>query len=151
MPGDVLRLDRASQLGSREYTLRAGVAGSKPSAIQSQAPVGTSTTDGDVWNEEPIIGKTDDLHPTTTQGVPNPNVSSALKHRRPKAQNRLGYIDPELFVCRATVLGTESEPMRVKEKTKRRQRHVKHVYSKHRYTILRVSEVTVKGLEGIEM
>ena len=38
----------------------------------------------------------------------------------------------------------------VKEKTKRRQRKVKHVKSKHRYTILRVKEVRVKSLEEIE-
>lgn len=137
MPGDVLRLDRASQLGSREYTLRAGAARSKDAEM--------------VESEEPIIGKTSDLHPSITQSVPAPNISSALKTRRPKATNRLGYIDPNLFVCRATVLGTESEPLRVKEKTKRRQRRTKHVYSKHRYTILRVSEVTIKGLEGLDV
>lgn len=47
------------------------------------------------------------------------------------------------------MLGTESEPMRIKEKTKRRQRHVRKVKSKHRYTILRVMEVKVKGVEEL--
>jgi len=48
------------------------------------------------------------------------------------------------------VIGIESEPMRIMEKTKRRQRHVKHVYSKHRFTVLRISELGVKSLEEYE-
>ncbi|KAI0876826.1 hypothetical protein GGS24DRAFT_196063 [Hypoxylon argillaceum] len=76
LPGDVLRLDRASVLGSRDYTLK---------------------------------------------GTP--------------------WIDTALFECRATVLGTESEPMRIKIKTKRRNRRSQRVTSKHKYTILRVSEL----------
>jgi large subunit ribosomal protein L21 len=83
-PGDVLRLNRAANLGSRDYTLK---------------------------------------------GAP--------------------YLDERLFECRATVVGVESEPMRVKEKTKRRQRRVKRVKSKMRYTVLRVSEVRVRGLEEL--
>lgn len=43
----------------------------------------------------------------------------------------------------------ESEPLRVKEKTKRRRRHVQHIKSKHRYTILRVMEVKLKSLEEL--
>lgn len=78
LPGDVLRLNRASLLGSRDYTLK---------------------------------------------GEP--------------------YIDEQLFECRATVLGTESEPLRVKIKTKRRNRRSQRVASKHRYTILRISELKV--------
>ncbi|KAI1776732.1 hypothetical protein F4818DRAFT_411722 [Hypoxylon cercidicola] len=80
VPGDVLRLDRASTLGSRDYTLL---------------------------------------------GSP--------------------YVDPALFECRATVLGVESEPLRVKVKTKRRNRRSRRVASKHRYTILRISEVKLLG------
>ncbi|KAI0442344.1 hypothetical protein F4803DRAFT_519689 [Xylaria telfairii] len=76
LPGDVLRLDRASVLGSRDYTLK---------------------------------------------GAP--------------------WINLDLFLCRATVLGTESEPMRVKIKTKRRNRRSQRVTSKHKYTILRISEL----------
>ncbi|GAP82920.1 putative aconitate hydratase 2 [Rosellinia necatrix] len=75
-PGDVLRLDRASVLGSRDYTLK---------------------------------------------GAP--------------------WVDGALFECRATVLGTESEPLRVKVKTKRRNRRSQRVTSKHKYTILRISEL----------
>ncbi|CAJ2513485.1 Uu.00g016040.m01.CDS01 [Anthostomella pinea] len=80
LPGDVLRLTRASVLGSRDYTLR---------------------------------------------GAP--------------------LVDERLFECRATVTGVESEPLRVKVKTKRRNRRSQRVASKHRYTILRVSELKVLG------
>ncbi|KAI0450426.1 hypothetical protein F5B21DRAFT_490812 [Xylaria acuta] len=76
LPGDVLRLDRASILGSRDYTLK---------------------------------------------GAP--------------------WIDSALFECRATVLGTESEPLRIKIKTKRRNRRSQRVTSKHKYTVLRISEL----------
>lgn len=85
VPGDVLRLNRASALGSRDYTLK---------------------------------------------GAP--------------------YLDERLFECRARVMGTESEPMRFKEKTKRRQRKVHVVKSKHRFTILRISELKINDLESIE-
>lgn len=53
------------------------------------------------------------------------------------------YVDEGLFVCRVVVVGIEGEPMRVVEKTKRRQRKVKRVTSKMRYTILRVKELRV--------
>ncbi|KAH7326633.1 putative aconitate hydratase [Stachybotrys elegans] len=85
MPGDVLRLNRASVIGSRDYTLK---------------------------------------------GAP--------------------HIDERLFECRATVLGTESEPLRIKIKTKRRQRKEKQAKSKHRYTILRISELNLKQVEDIQ-
>lgn len=85
VPGDVLRLNRATVIGSRDYTLK---------------------------------------------GTP--------------------YVDERIFECRATVIGTESEPMRVKTKTKRRNRRVKHVYSKHKYTILRIGELKIKGLDELE-
>jgi hypothetical protein len=84
-PGDVLRLNRASVIGSRDYTLK---------------------------------------------GAP--------------------YLDERIFECRATVLGTEGEPVRVKEKTKRRQRKVKTVRSKHKFTVLRISDLKIKGLEELE-
>jgi len=85
VPGDVLRLNRASSLGSRDYTLK---------------------------------------------GTP--------------------YLDERLFECRARVMGVEAEPMRIKEKTKRRNRKIKTVKSKHKFTILRIAEVKVKTLEEIE-
>ncbi|KAF4344439.1 ribosomal 49 [Fusarium beomiforme] len=84
-PGDVLRLNRASVLGSRDYTMK---------------------------------------------GAP--------------------HIDERVFECRATVVGTESEPLRIKIKTKRRQRRKRQAKSKHRYTILRISELNINNLEDIE-
>lgn len=86
LPGDVLRLNCASVLGSREYTLK---------------------------------------------GAP--------------------YIDERLFICRVRVMGVESEPLRMKEKTKRRQRRVKKARSKHRYTILRVMEVRGRSEGELEV
>ncbi|KAL9012859.1 MAG: hypothetical protein Q9173_002403 [Seirophora scorigena] len=76
--GTFLRLNRASMLGSRDYTLR-----------------------GNPW------------------------------------------VNEDWFVCRARVVGVETEPLRVVEKTKRRQRRVKKAKSKMRFTILRVTEVGV--------
>ncbi|KAL3464436.1 ribosomal protein L21-like protein [Aspergillus heterothallicus] len=84
-PGDVLRFNRASLLGSRDFTLK---------------------------------------------GAP--------------------YLDERLFECRVRVLGMESEPLRIKEKTKRRRRHVQKITSKHRYTILKVMEVKVKTVEELQ-
>ncbi|KAF1912356.1 hypothetical protein BDU57DRAFT_361265 [Ampelomyces quisqualis] len=97
-PGDVLRLNRATHIGSRDYTLKA------PEAVKGNAD----------------------------------HVKKVF------------YLDERLFTCRARVIGVESEPMRVEEKTKRRQRHVKHVYSKLRFTVLRISDMEVKSLEEYE-
>ena len=83
-PGDVLRFNRASAIGSRDFTLK---------------------------------------------GTP--------------------YIDERLFECRIRVLGVDPEPLRIKEKTKQRQRHIKHVKSKHRYTLMRVMDVRVKSVEEL--
>lgn len=52
-------------------------------------------------------------------------------------------MDERVFVCRARVVGVESEPMRRVEKTKRRQRHVKTVRSKGRFTVVRCCELRV--------
>ena len=41
------------------------------------------------------------------------------------------------------ILGVESEPMRFKEKTKRRNRRVKTVRSKHKYTELAIRELKI--------
>lgn len=61
----------------------------------------------------------------------------------------LGFIDERLFTCRARVMGTELEPMRIKEKTKRRQRHIRKIRSKHAYTVLRVMEIGVSEVEEV--
>ena len=82
VPGDILRLNRASIIGSRDYTLK---------------------------------------------GAP--------------------YLDERLFECRARVMSVESEPMRFEKKTKQRQRRVKTVKSKHRYTVLRLAELKIKSLD----
>ncbi|KAF1959450.1 hypothetical protein CC80DRAFT_490366 [Byssothecium circinans] len=93
--GDVLRLNRATHIGSRDYTLKA------PEVVKGTRDHG----------------------------------------------KKVFYLDERLFTCRARVVGVESEPMRIMEKTKRRQRHVKHVRSKHKYTVLKISELEVKSLE----
>ncbi|KAF9699711.1 hypothetical protein EKO04_002502 [Ascochyta lentis] len=97
-PGDVLRLNRATHIGSRDYTLKA---------------------------PEPIKGTAD--------------------HGK-----KVFYLDDRLFTARARVVGIETEPMRVEEKTKRRQRHTKHVFSKMRFTVLKISDLEVKSLEEYE-
>jgi large subunit ribosomal protein L21 len=100
-PGDTLRLNRASLLGSRDYTLKS------PSLMRRT-------------KDEAALG---------------------LNARRER------WIDERLFLCRATVLGEEMEPERVKEKKKQRNRRVKTVVSQHRYTVLRISELQVFGPE----
>lgn len=142
-PGDVLRLDRATAIGSRDFTLFGGVRGksfaerteeaANPSAGVEQLTTTTTTT-------EPVIGKTADLEHTTE-----------VTGRQNKKKGPPAYLDDRFFVCRAVVMGTESEPMRIKEKTKRRQRRVKRVRSKHRFTILRVKELSVRGLKALEL
>lgn len=83
-PGDVLRLNKASVIGSRDLTL---------------------------------------------QGAP--------------------YVDERLFECRAVVMGTESEPMRVMIKKKRRCRKKKHVFSKHKYTVLRINQLKINDVSNL--
>jgi hypothetical protein len=97
-PGDVLRLNRATHIGSRDYTLKA------PEAVKGTAD-----------------------------------------HAK-----KVFYLDERLFTVRARVVGIETEPMRVEEKTKRRQRHTKHVFSKMRFTVLKISELEVKSLGEYE-
>ncbi|KAF2096931.1 hypothetical protein NA57DRAFT_20868, partial [Rhizodiscina lignyota] len=97
-PGDVLRLDCASIIGSRDFTLKAG------SAVR-------------------------------------------LEEKRKK---KLAYLDDRLFVCRAIIMSVETEPLRIIEKKKQRNRHMRHIKSKHRYTCLRISEIRLKSLEELE-
>ncbi|KAL9609984.1 MAG: hypothetical protein Q9167_005286 [Letrouitia subvulpina] len=58
-------------------------------------------------------------------------------------------IDERHFICRARVIAVVTEPMRIKEKTKQRQRRVKTVKSKMRYTVLRITELRVMA-DGLE-
>ena len=60
------------------------------------------------------------------------------------------YLDERLFECRATVVGVEAEPMRYLEKTKRRNRKVKTVKSKHRFTLLKVKELKIMSPEEVD-
>ncbi|KAL0639697.1 hypothetical protein Q9L58_001264 [Maublancomyces gigas] len=59
------------------------------------------------------------------------------------------YIDESLFECRAMVVEETSEPLRKKEKTKRRQRRIKTVKSKHPYTVLRISELVINDAPAV--
>lgn len=99
-PGDILRLNRASILGSRDFTLKAG------------------------------------LHHTESYDA--------------KRTGEPNYLDERLFECRARVMGIESQPMQIKEKKKRRNRRVRTVKSKHKYTVLRVMDVRVRGLDEVK-
>lgn len=85
VPGDVLRLNRATSIGSRDYTLK---------------------------------------------GAP--------------------YVDERIFECRAVVIGTEGEPVQIKTKKKQRNRRIRTVRSKHKFTILKISELKLKSVEDIE-
>jgi len=133
MPGDVLRLNKASLLGSRDWTLKAGSASASSLGMTTTITRAGSETSADAH----ITGKTEGLD-TIMAGASSQSEKSA--NRKKKAPT---YLDERLFTCRAVVMGTESEPMRVMEKTKRRQRHTRHVKSKHKYTILKIREVTV--------
>jgi large subunit ribosomal protein L21 len=98
-PGDILRFNRASLLGSRDYTLKAGMSRSE-------------TYD--------------------------------------KKTNEPNYLDERLFECRVRILGVDSQPMTIEEKKKRRNRRVRTVKSKHKYTVCKVMEVKIKSLEELQ-
>ena len=59
------------------------------------------------------------------------------------------WVDAGSFVCRVRVVGVEGEELRIKEKTKRRQRRVKRVGSKMRMTVVRVVELRVGEGVGV--
>ena len=118
-PGTTLRLNRVSLLGSRNFTMRGGGQG----IVEA---LSTSLSSSEIDKVE---------------GQEEPN--SSLKARQAST-----WIDERLYVCRALVMGVESEPMRFIEKTKRRQRHTKTEKSKLRYTILRIVECRAHLPEG---
>jgi hypothetical protein len=135
-PGDILRLDRATAFGSRDYTLKAAV----------QTPKLKSATMGTVEVLDPTTGNL----ASHSRVMPEGSLSSApnavqAPHFIPHiAKGKHQYLDDRLFVCRAVVMGVESEPLRILQKTKRRQRKVKNIKSKHRYTILKIKEVRLR-------
>lgn len=57
-------------------------------------------------------------------------------------------MDEGVYLCRAVVVGVEGEPVRVVEKTKRRDRRVRRKVAKGRFTVLRIMEVKVWGTGG---
>ena len=134
MPGDVLRLNRASILGSRDFTLRAGDPVEEDLAEEGHPGEGEASA-------ELVTGRTDGLE-LRDGGV---GTGVAVRTKRQKT-----FLDERLFTVRAVVTGTETEPLRIKEKTKQRQRRVKHIKSKHSYTMLKITEVTVHSLEELD-
>lgn len=139
-PGDVIRLNRAVNLGSRDYTLKAPAA----------EPQLKSPTKRTVPTLDPTTGSL----ASTSRVMPSEGLETSpedVPHFIPHiAKGKFSYIDDRLYECRAVVMGVESEPLRTKEKTKRRQRHTRTVKSKHRFTIIRIKEVRIKGVDEIE-
>lgn len=144
-PGDVLRLNRATSIGSRDFTLKA--AASTPNA---RSPTASTTlvidpTPGSLLTTQSRVMPGD--KPSASLGAEGVEVQHFVPHQ---AKGKTTYLDDRLFVCRAVVMGVESEPMRIKEKTKRRQRRTKTVKSKHRYTVLRIQQVDINSAEQAE-
>jgi large subunit ribosomal protein L21 len=86
-PGDVLRFNRVTAIGSRDYTLKAGT-----------------------------------------------------KETRNEKQKCL---DERLYVIRARVMGTVQEPERLKIWHVKRRRHKKHIWSQHKFTVLKITQLSV--------
>ena len=144
-PGDILRLNRATNIGSRDYTLKAAAAA--PKLIPSTLPRNVlGATTGQLPSHSDVMPTPSPVSPTLT----GKDVTRAPHFIPHIEKGKHSYLDERLFVCRAVVMGVESEPMRIKEKTKRRQRRVKTVKSKLKFTVLRVKEVRVRGVEDIE-
>nr|POF12900.1 homocitrate dehydratase, mitochondrial [Quercus suber] len=141
-PGDVLRLNCASLIGSRDYTLKAA----------APTPRLKSATRSTVSVEDDTTGSLSSI----SRVMPESDVASSDRrihapHFIPHiAKGKTSFLDERLFVCRAVVMGWESDPMKVIEKTKRRNRKIKHVKSKQRHTILKIRELRVRSLEEID-
>lgn len=138
-PGDVLRLNRAINLGSRDYTLKAPAPSPKLKSPTASTVSILDPTTGSLASHSRVMPTGSLASSSTAVYAPHyiPNV----------AKGKHSYLDEGLFVCRAVVMGVESEPMRTKEKTKRRQRHVKTVKSKHRFTVLKIKELRIENPE----
>lgn len=96
-PGDILRLDRATAFGSRDYTLKAAV----------KTPKLKSATMGTVEVLDPTTGSL----ASHSRVMPEDALSSApgavqAPHFIPHiAKGKYQYLDDRLFVCRAVVMG----------------------------------------------
>ena len=146
-PGDVLRLNRATHLGSREYTLKAAAGPPKLKSPTTATTLVVEPTSGMGSQQQVMPGMGEASAPMESG---NGNVVFAPHFIPHIEKGKHSYLDERMFVCRAVVMGVESEPLRIKEKTKRRNRKVKQVKSKHRFTVLKVKEVRVRDLEDIE-
>jgi hypothetical protein len=141
-PGDVIRLNRAVNLGNRDYTLKAPAPAPKlKSATKSTREIVDPTT-GHLASHSQVRATSPETSTALSVDVPHfiPHI----------AKGKFAYVDDRLFVCRAVVMSVESEPLRIKEKTKRRQRHVRKVKSKHRFTVLKIKELRIKAPEEID-
>lgn len=165
VPGDILRLNRASVLGSRDFTLKAGApiiigtrnrgggagddmaTNSMTMMMSSDSSSSSSSINGyeNLPAEEnyEIDAETAKFTPETCR-VDGQDVGLV-----PGAMRRTQYIDDRLFECRAVVMGTEAEPMRFIKKKKQRNRRVRTVKSKHKYTILKIKELIVKDIDEV--
>ena len=146
-PGDILRLNRVTSFGSRDFTLIGGTPNKSHAQKIDDAsmPVIAKLP---ISAFEPIVGKTEGLQhtPYPASSTDEAGQEAGLKKKGPPS-----YLDDRFFVCRAVVMGTEAEPMRIKEKTKRRQRHVKTVRSKHKYTVVKVKELGLRSMQRLEV
>ena len=140
-PGDVLRLNRATHLGSRDFTLKAA----------APPPKLKSPTRGTVGAMDATPGALDMESRMMPEGGSLATRPTNAPHFVPHiAKGKYSYVDERLFVCRAVVMGVESEPLRIKEKTKQRQRHIRRVQSKLRFTVIKIKELRVKTVEEVE-
>lgn len=144
-PGDVLRLNCATSIGSRDFTLKAAASIPNTRSPTSSTTLVIDPTPGSFLASYSRVMPGE--KPSASLGPGQLPVPHFVPHQ---AKGKTSYIDERLFTCRAVVMGVEAEPMRIKEKTKRRQRRTKTVKSKLRYTVLRIKEVEINSAEEAE-
>ena len=155
-------------LGSRDFTLKAGApiiigngdrgGGAGDNMAMSSMTMMMSSDNSSNNNSSSSMSYDENL-----QATENPDVDAETAKFMPEtchvdgqdvglvpgAMRRMQYIDDRLFECRAVVMGTEAEPMRFIKKKKQRNRRVKTVKSKHKYTILKIKELVVKDVDEV--
>jgi len=146
-PGDVLRLNCATTIGSRDYTLRAA---SQPAKERSPTAITVKVLDPTTGTGSSHSHVMPGPHPSASLGDADADAAPTQHFVYNQLKGTTSHLDERLFVCRAVVMGWESEPLRLKMKTKRRQRMTKTVKSKHRFTILKIKELTIRSVEEIE-